>query len=140
MKIKINEENRSAIHATLDIVNGGATAHTFIGATPIIQAAAKAEAKLELLGLNKSHREGAFATLISGDAIPKSYKYQRITSLVQITRGNKDWFMTFATASEDWNFSAGCMQISLTAAQDEIVTKAFRSSYKLQASAVKEVA
>ena len=141
MKIKINEQNRAAITAALVAANGRATAHTFNGATPIIEAAVAAEAKLELLGLSKAQRMGAKAVAHSGGLLPRSYKYQRVTTMVTITRGSSGWFVTSIATHEYWNFSSGGTYVSLTATQDEIVTKAFRSSYGVQPIvAAKEVA
>lgn len=132
MKIKINESNRAAINAALEKVNGRATAHTFTGATPIIEAAVAAEAKLELLGLNKVQRIGAQASLSSGKKIPHAYKYPRIKTNVQILRGATGWFLIAASASDYISFGRGGCSVLLTTEQDVLAVAAFRSSYGVQ--------
>ena len=138
MKIKINEQNRAAITAALVAANGRATAHTFNGATPIIEAAVAAEAKLELLGLPKSRRVGAIAKVSSGGSLPNAYKYQRVTTLVTIVRGSDAWFICEITTRESWDKKSGITRVSLDAAQDKFVTDLFRDSYGKQPA--KEVA
>jgi len=141
MKIKINESNRAAITAALVAANGRATAHTFNGATPIIEAATAAEAKLELLGLTKTLRVGARAELTSGSKVPHSYKYTRITTDVQMLRGATGWFLIGASTSEGFSFGCGGCRVLLTTEQDVLAVAAFRSSYGVQSIvAAKEVA
>jgi hypothetical protein len=141
MKIKIKEQNRAAITAALAKANGRATAHTFNGATPIIEAAVAAETKLKLLGLTQSQRKGAQASLTSGSKVPHSYKYTRITTDVQMLRGATGWFLIGVSTSEGFSFGCGGCRVLLTTEQDVLAVAAFRSSYGVQPIvAAKEVA
>lgn len=139
MKIKINESNRAAITAALVAANGRATEHTFNGATSIIGVATMAEAKLELLGLNKTQRVGARAVSRSGGPVAKSYRYKRITTHIKILRGSTGWFLTEITSNEGWMFSDGHAYVALTTTQDLLAVRIFRAGYGLQVLA-KEVA
>ena len=128
VQIKINESNRDEITSVLVSANGRATEHTFNGATPILEAAAAAEAQLERLFLNKAQRVGATATSTSGRAISRS-KYPRITTCITIKRGNRDWYLMSVTTDKTYDYSAGETFVTLNEYQDDIAITAFRATY-----------
>lgn len=132
MKIKIDDKNIAAIQAAVEKSNGTATAHTFRGAQALIDLARHAEAELQSLGLSKGSRLGAIAHASSGGSVANAYKYSRITSTATMTRGSSAWFLTSISTSETYRRTAGCVEISLTAAQDAEVTAKFRARFSKQ--------
>lgn len=134
VQIKINESHRAEITSALVSANGRATEHTFNGATPILEAAAAAEAQLERLFLNKAQRVGATATSTSGRAMSRSYKYTRTTTCITIKRGNRGWYLMGVTTHNDYNYTAGETFVTLNAYQDGIAVTAFRATYGRQPS------
>tara|TARA_R110000868_G_scaffold11688_2_gene57024 strand:+ start:3715 stop:4113 length:399 start_codon:yes stop_codon:yes gene_type:complete len=129
MNIKINIANLPAIQAAVNEANGRSTAHTFHAAAQIIQCAENAEKQLADLGLIKSLRPGAMAVATSGNAVARSYKYQRMISYAKMIRKSSAWFLIELSKFETWTTGAGITSINLTAAQDISVSAIFRSRY-----------
>ena len=98
MKIKINEDNRHKIEASIGRVMGKAKRfiHT---SSDLKELAEEAEADLAKFGLAKSNRAGACLTArMRGPA--KSYKYDAVASIVVIKRGPSGWFLVNVVRDE----------------------------------------
>ncbi len=101
MKIKITEQNLDAIQQALDAVNGRSLAHTY-GAQDVLRLAQCAEAQLAKLKIATRARSGARLNATSGDKLPNSYKGRVNRTVVTLTRGARDWFLTGACMIGAW--------------------------------------
>jgi hypothetical protein len=137
MKLKIsnNPADMAKIEDALRSVNGQADRHTYSSASEIIAVANKAEQELDRLLLPKKNRAGAVATKTSGGKVHTSYKYRRIATYIEMKRGSRHWFLTYALKVEVFPDNPDRrLSIILTEEQDKIAVEAFRKSYHVQAS------
>jgi len=121
MKIKLNNSA-----ATLAAVNGQADAHTYTQ-RELLDVAARAEEKLEQLGLLKSERPGAVMRCVSGGTVPSAYKYSRKLTRVRLERTSSGWWLTACTLIDEYK---GSECLHLTAAQDAAAVAHLRKGYR----------
>ncbi len=92
MKIKITIERASKLRDTLHAVNGRATAHTVTGHYDLIRFVN--EARRQLSALPNYEHKGAVARCIPQGPLSRSYKYDVVSTEVEITRFASGWFLT----------------------------------------------
>jgi len=137
MKLKIsdNPTDQAKIEDVLRSVNGEASMHTYSSASEIIAVANKAEQELDRLLLPKKNRAGAVAEKTSGGKVPTSYGYRRAATRVELTRGTRDWYLTYVLRVEVFPDNPGRrLSLILTEEQDKLAVENFRKSYHVQAS------
>jgi hypothetical protein len=127
--IKINVENFPAIEAALKAVNGKASAHTCTTGGDVYSIAHMAEAKLDRLGLPKSHYAGAVFIAQSGDVLPARYGYKAQTTNIRIERRSTGWVLTDITNSVLYPKSKPDRLLVLTEAQDAKAVEVLRRAY-----------
>ena len=129
MKIKITDTEK--LRSALASVNGLATTHT-AGVWAVADQAAKAEAHLEALGLNKKDRIGAVRVHISGERVSNAYVRKnwsdRVATRIRLVRGSSGWFV-IAISRAAVGQSGGWSETRLTVAQNALVTARFQSQY-----------
>jgi len=137
MKLKIsdNPADQARIEDALRRVNGQADRHTYSSASEIIAVANKAEQELDRLLLPKKNRAGAVATKTSGGKMPTSYGYRRIATYIEMKRGSRHWFLTYALKVEVFPDNPDRrLSIILTEEQDKLAVENFRKSYHVAQS------
>jgi len=143
MKLKISDNpiDMAKIDEVLQSINGEASMHTYSSASEIIAIAQQAEAKLDRLLLPKKYRAGAVAEKTSGGKMPTSYGYRRIATRVELTRGARDWYLTYVLRIEVFPDNPGRhLFLILTQEQDKIAVENFRKSYHVAHSAATQSA
>jgi len=136
MKLKIsdNPTDLAKIEEALQRVNGQATSHTYNSASDILAIAKEAEERLDQLGLPKKDRAGAVAKKASGGKMPKSYKFRRAATMVEMTRGSRDWYLTYVLRTKIFpDNRCGHLSMMLTQEQDKIAVESFRENYHVLA-------
>ena len=118
------------INDALQAVNGKSGMHTFDHASQIWPLAVAAEARLEVLGIAKKHRVGAFFVAVSGDRVPNKYKYRRNATLVRLERGTTNWFITRVEKRTVF-CDGGSKLLFLTANQDAAAIAKVREGYQI---------
>jgi hypothetical protein len=92
MKIKIAIERASKLRDALHAVNGRAKAHTVTGHFDLIRFVN--EARRQLSALPNYEHKGAVARCIPHGPLSRSYKYDAVSTEVEITRFASGWFLT----------------------------------------------
>ena len=131
MKIKITEENRVAINALLDKINGKSYSHTAFH-KHIFDLAESSELQLDKFDIAKKDRSGAIASGMSGGNVPTAYKYSRIVNTYTIKRGASAWFLVSIDKFQNWG-NAAKPHLSLTPAQRDIAVSKFTAQFSMQA-------
>lgn len=90
--IKITTDNRAAIEAALQTVNGKATAFTVTDPNAVVILANEGEARLAVV--NKANRAGTTLTYRPAGPSANAYKYGTISTRVMLRRGGDAWFLT----------------------------------------------
>ena len=130
--IKITPENAAAIESALAAANGRASSHTITSFDEVAAEAARAERKLEALGLCKSKRAGAIFKVQSGGKVAKAYRRPRnVTSLVLLRRG-AGWYLVECCSYAIYPDQSGYGRLKLTAEQDAAAVALFRKAYEVQ--------
>jgi hypothetical protein len=132
-RIKICGQNEPKIGAELIRVNGNATAHTYTAYSQIEYLAGRAEKSLSRL-LNKKDFSGAVYIDCSGDAVANCYKYSRTATLVTLTRGSKDWYLTSVKSQDIYCQGPAARfsdQLILTPEQDKAAVSLLRRKYQI---------
>jgi hypothetical protein len=128
MKIKINLANNKAIIDALEKVNGKAESFTVSNAKQMIEIAAQAESKLEVM--NKADRKGAKAMYRPAGPSANSYKYAAKSTRVYIERGSKDWFLVNVQTDHVRPKAKEILNVTISKAQaDEIQARAISGFY-----------
>ena len=135
MKIKIvvtDKENgtNKAIFEALKSVNGNATQHTITSSKYIIELANEYEKILYRLVGKKSVMPGAVVSHQSGGKLPNAYKYSRVVTYVELTRGSDNWYLTNCQTATAWN-DAGKTSLKLTEKQDTEVIANLHTQYNV---------
>lgn len=129
MKIPITEENIPKLQHALDLVQGRAKQHVFTGQDVIILSL---RAEQQLLGmLPKTAAPGAKASARSGTALPNAYKYSRIVTRIELSRGGKDWCFVGASVESAFR-EAGRLGLTLTPAQADLAVARFRQNFSVE--------
>jgi hypothetical protein len=121
MKIKLSE-----CAATLAAVNGKAVEHTYTQ-RELLDVAARAEEKLEQLGLLMRERPGAYMRCVSGGSVPSAYKYSRKLTSARLTRTSGGWWLTDCKLIDHFE---GYECLYLTSTQDDIAVAHLRKGYR----------
>lgn len=132
MKIKITEQNREAINAALNQVNGKATAHTFTSASSVYAAARIAEDQLTSLCIPKAKRAGASAYAQSGYHVALSHDYSRIVTGARMFRAASGWYLTSLHSCSTHDRTGGLTVLTLTESQDVMAVAQFRRGYNVR--------
>ena len=129
MKISISDENIPKIQEALDLVQGRAKQHVFTGRDVVILAL---RAEQQLLGmLPKTAAPGAKASARSGTALANAYKYSRIVTRIELSRGAKDWCFVGASVESAFR-EAGRLGLTLTPAQADLAVARFRQNFSVE--------
>lgn len=129
MKIPITEENIPKLQHALDLVQGRAKQHVFTGQDVVILSL---RAEQQLLGmLPKTAAPGAKASARSGTALPNAYKYSRIVTRIELSRGVKDWCFVGASVESAFR-EAGRLGLTLTPAQADLAVARFRQNFSVE--------
>lgn len=129
MKIPITEENIPKLQHALDSVQGRAKQHVFTGQDVVILSL---RAEQQLLGmLPKTAAQGAKASARSGTALPNAYKYSRIVTRIELSRGVKDWCFVGASVESAFR-EAGRLGLTLTPAQADLAVARFRQNFSVE--------
>lgn len=129
MKIPITEENIPKLQHALDSVQGRAKQHVFTGQDVVILSL---RAEQQLLGmLPKTAAPGAKASARSGTALPNAYKYSRIVTRIELSRGAKDWCLVGASVESAFR-EAGRLGLTLTPAQADLAVARFRQNFSVE--------
>ena len=129
MKIPITEENIPKLQHALDLVQGRAKQHVFTGQDVVILSL---RAEQQLLGmLPKTAAPGAKASARSGTALPNAYKYSRIVTRIELSRGAKDWCFMGASVESAFR-EAGRLGLTLTPAQADLAVARFRQNFSVE--------
>jgi len=134
MKLKISDTpaDMARIEDVLRRVNGEASMHTYSSASDIIAIAKEAEERLDQLGLPKKDRAGAIAKKASGGKMPKSYKFRRAATMVEMMRGSRAWYLTYVLRTKIFpDNRCGHLSMMLTQEQDKIAVESFRENYHI---------
>ena len=139
--IKITIANATAIHDALRAVNGRASTHAYTSLSEIQQVAAWGEKRLENLSIPKAQRGGAVFSAISGDQLPKAYKYRARGTWVEITRRSSAWYLTDADTADIYPGMRGTTRwLRLTQAQDAKAIEVLRREYTIAEPVAQPVA
>lgn len=98
--IKISRENRDAIEAALQAVNGRATSMTMRHFHHVADVAERAETMLETLP--KAERKGAVVTYVPEGPRANRYKYSAISTRLMLQRKASAWYLTDASRVDIW--------------------------------------
>lgn len=128
--IKITTENLNAIKATLDEINGRATAHVY-SASEIIELAQGAESRVYGLLGRKDDMKGAVLHACSGTKVAKSYRGKRIATRVKLERRSSEWWLVDASTTDLFPDQGGYERLSLTTAQDARAVEVLREQYRI---------
>ena len=129
MKIPITEENIPKLQHALDLVQGRAKQHVFTGQDVVILSL---RAEQQLLGmLPKTAAQGAKASARSGTALPNAYKYSRIVTRIELSRGVRDWCFVGASVESAFR-EAGRLGLTLTPAQADLAVARFRQNFSVE--------
>ena len=129
MKISISDENIPKIQEALDLVQGRAKQHVFTGRDVVILALRAEQQLLEMLP--KTAAPGAKASARSGTALPNAYKYSRIVTRIELSRGAKDWCFVGASVESAFR-EAGRLGLTLTPAQADLAVARFRQNFSVE--------
>jgi hypothetical protein len=122
--IKVTDD--TAINAALAAANGRATAHTYTKATELRTIADAAERRLESIGVPKSGRPGASVVALSGDVLPKAYKYAPRRSRITLIRRPAGWYVTDVSTGEYYGDPS--VRLVLTETQDAAAVSHLRAT------------
>lgn len=140
MKIKICQQNASAIMQALAAVNGKAASFTIAGYTTVADFAEKIEARLSLSGLPKGERAGVKATFKPAGPSANAYKYAAKSTAVTIERGAKDWYLTGVVETVVYPRQKETVLIKISAAQRDTIARQAIEPYIVTAPAALPVA
>jgi len=94
MKIHITDRNAEKIQRSLDAVNGRATDHTYRAYADIAALVTEAETRRADLRLSQREAKGMQIVCVSGDPVPRAYKWQRKATWVELTYCATGWCLT----------------------------------------------
>lgn len=94
MKIRITIKRGGELRAVLEAVNGRASTHTVSGYSDLALFVDAAERQLS--ALPKREHIGAVASCVPSGPLSRSYKYDAVSTQVEITRFASGWFLTGA--------------------------------------------
>lgn len=129
MRILVDPKNESKIVAALSAVNGRAADHTYTTLGDIAAVAREAEKQLLAL-LPKTSAVGAVFTSVSGEAVPRAYKYRRIGTYVRLERGSSGWFLMDVGRMEIYD-GGGYQTLHLTQDQHVEAVTRFSKQYRI---------
>ena len=100
-QIKIQSTQAQRIEDALKVVNGRAVRHAFTTYGEVAMVARDAESILDNLSVLKADRPGVTVTMVSGQKLPSSYKYNPIRTVIALVRRTAGWYLTDVAASSD---------------------------------------
>jgi len=133
--MRIKKENADKIEARLARANGRAERHTFASYCEIENCAEMMEARLKKMGIPKSYRKGATASIMSGGAVASAYKWMRKATFIHLKRSAGGWNLFSVWPGEIYS-SGEKDSLGITPAQWERVQKNIKDDNNLK---IKEV-
>ena len=133
MKIKITDRNCAKIQTALDAVNGRASDHTYRDYADLAALVADAETRRENLRLSKHEARGMQVHCVSGNRVPRAYKWSRKATRVKLTYCATGWCLTDLGSTTIYG-EGGEIRTILTPALDRVVLAKFKSALYTVAS------
>ena len=129
--LRIAKHNATQIEARLAEVNGRAETHTFTSYSEIEACALSMEARLANMGIAKTYRKGAAASITSGGAVASAYTWQRKATRAFLNRSAGGWNLV-SVWSEGIYPSGEQDELEITAEQWERVLRGIKQGNNLK--------
>ena len=129
--LRIAKHNAAQIEARLAEVNGRAETPPFTSYSEIEACALSMETRLANMGIAKSYRKGAAASITSGGAVASAYKWMRKATFVHLKRSAGGWTL-FSVWPEEIYSSGEKDELEITAEQWERVLRGIKQGNNLK--------
>jgi hypothetical protein len=128
--ILVHAKNKKLIEALLADANGASTKHAFTRFSEVAAVAAKAEAKLNALNLQKGLRPTAAWIELSGRKVNDAYRDTRVGTGLDLVRRTKGWCLRSAYAIP-LDKDGGKDQLSINQYQADAITARLLAGIKV---------
>lgn len=123
--MKINMKNKDQIKAALNDSQGRRKSFV-LDYDDLVTITERAEDKISEIGIPVNHRARAEVTFRMAGPSAKSYKYTATVTVVTLTRGSQEWFLTNITTSDVYPATREVCDLKLTEPQKLMAVEKFK--------------